>query len=260
MNRFYLAPLVAAMLAGPVGAATLIINPITATWSNVVGGTGVTFSGNGTADAGVRWGDPATGAGKSGYQFTAAAVPLVTNFVVDGAGSSFNLGAFRHINQPIFAGSSITGARLTVTYGIEVASNNLGTRNAVFDFSHWETDNGASPCADGGANGVGVNVNGCADRVIFSLNSAASSFFTIDDIDYTLNLTSFEVGGNPVSQFWTVEGADNRAFLLGNISARSVVDPGGGAVPEPASWAMMLMGFGAVGLTTRRKRRAVVAA
>lgn len=35
-----------------------------------------------------------------------------------------------------------------------------------------------------------------------------------------------------------------------NMSYNSV----GGAVPEPASWAMMLLGFGAVGLAVRRRR------
>jgi hypothetical protein len=34
----------------------------------------------------------------------------------------------------------------------------------------------------------------------------------------------------------------------------------GGAVPEPASWAMMLVGFGGLGAVLRRRRRAVFAA
>ena len=34
----------------------------------------------------------------------------------------------------------------------------------------------------------------------------------------------------------------------------------GGSVPEPATWAMMLMGFGLIGMTARRQRRGAVAA
>ncbi|MBT2186320.1 PEPxxWA-CTERM sorting domain-containing protein [Sphingobium sp. H33] len=34
--------------------------------------------------------------------------------------------------------------------------------------------------------------------------------------------------------------------------------PQPGAVPEPATWAMMIAGFGAVGAVTRRKRRQTV--
>jgi hypothetical protein len=30
---------------------------------------------------------------------------------------------------------------------------------------------------------------------------------------------------------------------------------GGGAVPEPSTWAMMLLGFGAMGMAMRRRRR-----
>ena len=30
--------------------------------------------------------------------------------------------------------------------------------------------------------------------------------------------------------------------------------PGGAAVPEPATWAMMILGFGLIGVTARRRR------
>ena len=41
-----------------------------------------------------------------------------------------------------------------------------------------------------------------------------------------------------------------------NISIRNV----SAAVPEPATWAMMLLGFGAIGVSARRRRKAVLAA
>ena len=40
-------------------------------------------------------------------------------------------------------------------------------------------------------------------------------------------------------------------FALDNVSVTAV----NGAVPEPATWAMMLMGFGAMGVLLRRRRR-----
>jgi len=42
--------------------------------------------------------------------------------------------------------------------------------------------------------------------------------------------------------------------VFDNITFGSAT-PGGGAVPEPATWAMMLIGFGAVGSALRRKKR-----
>ena len=43
---------------------------------------------------------------------------------------------------------------------------------------------------------------------------------------------------------------DGAGVRFQNMSYNSV----GGAVPEPATWAMMLIGFGAIGLTLRRRR------
>ena len=63
-----------------------------------------------------------------------------------------------------------------------------GFKSFVFDFVHNETDNGANPCANGGANNAGVNINGCADSVTFLYNSLSDSF-TVDGIEYTLDLS-----------------------------------------------------------------------
>jgi hypothetical protein len=47
-------------------------------------------------------------------------------------------------------------------------------------------------------------------------------------------------------------------FEIGNEFAfRTYVDTGGGAVPEPATWAFMVMGFGLAGWSLRRKAVAV---
>jgi hypothetical protein len=46
-------------------------------------------------------------------------------------------------------------------------------------------------------------------------------------------------------------------FVLNASSV--VVDPGGGAVPEPKTWALMLAGFGLAGTALRRRRTALAA-
>lgn len=50
-------------------------------------------------------------------------------------------------------------------------------------------------------------------------------------------------------------GSDNQ-IAFDNITIGSVI-PGGGGVPEPATWALMIMGFGAVGGAMRVRRRGI---
>ncbi len=60
----------------------------------------------------------------------------------------------------------------------------------------------------------------------------------------------FDFGNDRVNQ--VIFTSTSPAFEFDNIAA--------GAVPEPATWAMLIVGFGAVGMANRRRRRAMVAA
>jgi len=92
----------------------------------------------------------------------------------------------------------------------------------------------------------------------FSAVNVTSSAFTASAFDGGGNLlgsssvsgpletVSFNFGGISSIQFSTTTqfGVDNFQFTQGNS-----------AVPEPATWAMMLLGFGAVGFSFRRRSR-----
>lgn len=60
--------------------------------------------------------------------------------------------------------------------------------------------------------------------------------------DYKLRAASFEIFGRG--------GSLNLTTSLSSMSVGA--PPGGGAVPEPASWALFILGFGAVGAAMRR--------
>ena len=48
----------------------------------------------------------------------------------------------------------------------------------------------------------------------------------------------------------------NRVVKTGNVGATLT----GGGVPEPATWAMMILGMGGIGVTLRRRRSALALA
>jgi hypothetical protein len=52
---------------------------------------------------------------------------------------------------------------------------------------------------------------------------------------------------------------DNHDDIIIRVTAIPFADPGGGAVPEPASWAMLIAGFGLVGAAQRRRKAVATA-
>lgn len=71
------------------------------------------------------------------------------------------------------------------------------------------------------------------------------------------NVSVFDAnGGTLYSGVLDATGADHMASVSFDAP---VAPPGGAAVPEPATWAMMIFGFGAVGSVIRSRRRRAVA-
>ena len=238
----------AAAIATPAAAAVQVeFKNVAGAWFDPVDGVNVNIAANG-GDGTIRWGQ-STGYGQSGYNFVGADFSASLDQAIDSSGS-VNIGEFQHVNFPISSGGSITGVGLRFTTDVWADGSFLGTKTFEYNFSHNETTNNANPCANGQANGGGINANGCADRVTMNFNSN-SQVFQIGDKQYTLNLDGFLVDGSPSGGFWTKENAVNSAYIRGKIDLYSVAS----GVPEPATWAMMIIGFGGVGTMVRSSRR-----
>ena len=80
------------------------------------------------------------------------------------------------------------------------------------------------------------------------------SSYTFEGSTYSLAEFSFRRNlGNSVSQYTAVPGGDGNDYS-GNFRIVAAL----GAVPEPATWALMILGFGAIGGAMRRKTKASV--
>jgi hypothetical protein len=228
-----------ALLTWPLAAhaSTLNVTSVTGVWTAT---TGTPFNLNGLGSNSIRWGDPATNAGQSGYDFVGVAPPTQTF-----TSSPFTLGTFTHINEPIASGTSITGATLLVTFQFNTdADGNIAhTLVETYQFAHNETPNncGCSPGDD--------------DIVTALLNVGGSQTIPIGGQNFVFNVTAFEQNGNTVTQFSSPEGGTNSAFLIGSfVDVRTVPGPIAGAgLPG------LIAACGSLLALARRRRRQLVA-
>ena len=114
-----------------------------------------------------------------------------------------------------------------------------GARNFVYG-----VDQGTSGCAERGRDSAAPD--GCEVQAT-SLKTA--ELVKIDGKYYALDISGLVHDGNPVEEFWTREKDDSSAELRAQLRLVSA------AVPEPANWAMMIVGFGVAGAAVRAGRR-----
>lgn len=89
-----------------------------------------------------------------------------------------------------------------------------------------------------------VDSAGNAMQTRFNWNCVATADCAGDQNN--LNLLFWNGGNNPAT------GTGNQLGFAGVVYSPATVDA---AVPEPATWAMMLLGFGAIGFAMRRRKQ-----
>ena len=97
------------------------------------------------------------------------------------------------------------------------------------------------------------SARGDANFVDVSFGTSLATFLLNSSDPFATHILAFTPGadGNYTLSFANA-GGDNLGAILDDV----VVNSGSsGAVPEPSTWALMLVGFGAVGFVLRRRRQ-----
>ncbi|MEJ2742983.1 MAG: choice-of-anchor K domain-containing protein [Gammaproteobacteria bacterium] len=161
-------------------ASVVKFSGLTASWINI-DPVAISVSGNGTDTASMAWGTPLLTQGpQSDYVFETASTPFQVE-LPPSPSAAFDLGTWTFNNNPLSPNTDIVNdilrsATLQLDTTIEVDGTSVGTKSFFFDFTHIETPNNDDPCANGDANNVDNNINGCADIVTVAANSLSESF------------------------------------------------------------------------------------
>ncbi len=155
--------------------------------------------------------------------------PLSLSFTADSATTTLN-----------FQGYNLPQSTVLVNLFVALTGTAPSTAANLLDTDFTYTPAASNPLAFEGS----VGSYGASDLVfggytVGSYDTLSQSFATTIGSSYTLGL-SFSVFGT---------GANGLRISTGDLTT-----PVTAAVPEPATWAMMLMGFGAMGFALRRRK------
>jgi hypothetical protein len=96
---------------------------------------------------------------------------------------------------------------------------------------------------------------GTSDTITFSFFDGVRTTARSVVLDRAKGLETIGLGVRNIQSFSFISGS-TAAVQFDNLT---VSEPVTSAVPEPATWAMMIIGFGAVGSVVRRRRQATTA-
>lgn len=162
--------------------------------------------------------------------------------------------------QGYYGGNLITGTTGSATTANELTYINLLLTGTPSTADTLPTSNGATYTGSypglnyGTVLGAITGLNGSATLDFGSLNLSG---LTILGAHFG---NSTDSNATNVTAFWLLDlgSTITHTITLSNGQGSSnaqIFATGGSAVPEPATWAMMLLGFGAMGASLRRSRR-----
>lgn len=198
---------------------------------------GATVSGVGTSF--FTYGDPdGFGTGPNSLSFTG------TGSFSSAFETPFKVGTLTYFNGTTALGTTPTAVDLALS--LNFSTPPLGVVPSAFTFNLVSTPNTTDPIAS-------------ADYVYFP-SAFSNTVFNIGGTNYTVELTGFQnvtgsagfLGSNGNTEFHVEEGGTASADLYAEVTSQIPV--GVGAVPEPSTWAMLLLGFAGVGFMAYRRK------
>lgn len=191
----------------------------------------------------------------------AAAHPAAAAITIE-SGSQISIGGFAQLNGPAGGTASQTTSIDFLTNGVSGPA--AGTLNSYIGTGTFAGQICSSACGminDITSLTVGSSVTPfftLSDGVTFALNDITSIDRSISDIlsftgtgTFGGTLGGVDISATPANFFFSTQGGNLTTF------SASALAP---AVPEPATWALMLLGFGGMGISMRRNRRCVAIA
>jgi hypothetical protein len=185
---------------------------------------------------------------KYGFGSPAELGPNILSFASGSAavvnqGVDFVLGTLSYHNSATTGNDELVTIDLGITPTISFNGSSINAA-ASYMFSIDNTSN-APPCQFSGG-------DPCADQIVITALSAGVQTFTIGGQTLRLFVDGFlDSNGHIQSSFVGSENSTTTAQLVGRFDLTTNTTPG---APEPAAWAMMLVGFGGLGAVMRRRR------